>query len=123
VDVAVLLDRVRWFRTAHTRAVRLRIPQLAASDAERWEGRINAQLRICGCFSGALMALLAAIGGAGYAILRLASGGAVTWSTVWACGGAILAAAAAGKLGGLAIGQVRLRRSLAGLLRSLEVPR
>lgn len=97
-------------------SVRLRLPELDELERGQWEKRLSDLRGACGCKSGAvsllaflaLCGLLAGTGVVGVTPLKLAL----------LLPGAFVAGAA-GKLGGLLVSRIRLRRTVAMLRRRL----
>lgn len=89
--------------------VELATERLAARERERWEERLATAHNECGCHAGGL-ALLAAL--AVVALAGILSPGDLTWSRVATGIGICIAAAVVGKLAGIVVAQVRLRRDV-----------
>jgi hypothetical protein len=80
--------------------------ELDSAERERWEARLLAAYGECGCHAGGAAVLLTLA-----ALATVATTRPVAWTWAWAgLGiGAVLAAALAGKLVGVAVARIRLR--------------
>jgi hypothetical protein len=83
--------------------------RLSADERERWEKRLAVEHNECGCHAGGLALLVALVV---VAVIGIASPGDLTWSRALAGVGTCTAAAVVGKLAGIAVAQVRLRRDI-----------
>jgi hypothetical protein len=83
--------------------------RLEPDDRERWEKRLLSAYTECGCDAGGLAVLLALVG---LVVFALALPGERTWTNAGIGVGAILAAALLGKLAGIAVARIRLRRAI-----------
>jgi hypothetical protein len=83
--------------------------RLSAAERERWEERLAVEHNECGCHAGGLALLVALVV---VAVVGIASPGDLTWSRALAGVGICIAVAVLGKLTGIAVAQVRLRRDI-----------
>jgi len=106
-DVEALLPRAA---RRHVRRVRLEWPPLGDRERARTERRLARGLRACGCETGAAFVLLT--------LVALVARGVPGAGGVAAGLGVCLVSGVVGKLAGLAVAEVSVRRSLRRLARS-----
>jgi hypothetical protein len=89
--------------------IRLVTDQLDADERGRWEERLLSAYANCGCDAGGVAVLLALVG---LVVVAIAVPGARTWTAVGLGVATTVAAALIGKVVGVAIARLRLRRDI-----------
>jgi hypothetical protein len=100
------LGRLAWTWNRFDR-IDLVTDRLDADEREQWERRLLSSYSECGCDAGGVAVLVALVG---VFIVALALPGARTWTAAGLGLAATFAAAFVGKLAGVVVARVRLRR-------------